>query len=323
MSDLAHPGLPPTERRNPDTRDLDRLSSLELLRTINREDQRVAPAVETALPALAPVVDEAARRLRGGGRVHYVGAGTSGRLAVLDAVELQPTYSLEPGRFVAHQAGGPAALTTAIEGAEDSLEAGVAAVADIGPHDVCIGLAASGATPFVHGALTAARDRGALTVLVSADPDAPIAPDVAVHVCVPTGPEVVAGSTRMKAGTAQKLVLNAFSTAVMVRLGKTYSNLMVDVAATNDKLRRRVVTILGEATGLPEDTCRAALTTAGGELKVALVMLLADVACDRATAALDAEGGVVRAALRRIDDRMTPPGRAPVGVPRADQEENR
>lgn len=323
MSHLRAPTEAPTEQRNPATHDLDRLSSLELLQVINAEDSTVAAAVAHALPALAAVVDEAARRLQRGGRVHYFGAGTSGRLAMLDAVELEPTYSLEPGRFVAHQAGGAPALTRAIEGAEDGRETGMAAAGGTGPDDVAVGLAASGATPFVHGALIEARRRGAYTALVSAHPSAPIAADVDVHVLAPTGPEVVAGSTRMKAGTAQKLVLNAFSTAVMVRLGKTYSNLMVDVAATNDKLRRRMITILMEATGQPADRCRAALTAAEGELKVALVMLLAEVDAGTAATALDAGGGVVRRALTEIDDRETPPGSVPRRTERVDQEENR
>lgn len=313
----------PTEQRNPASHDLDQLDSLALLRRINAEDRTVADAVATALPALAEVVDEAARRLRCGGRVQYFGAGTSGRLAVLDTVELAPTYSLEPGRFIAHQAGGNAALTTSIEGAEDRQEDGADAAAAVAAGDVCIGLAASGATPYVHGAMIAARRTGAYTALVSANPAAPIAVDVDVHVLVPTGPEVVAGSTRMKAGTAQKLVLNAFSTAVMVRLGKTYSNLMVDVAASNDKLRRRLLTILAEATGQPAAHCRAALAAADGDLKVALVMLLAGADAATASAALAADDGVVRAALTRIDDPKTPPGSVPDGPTQAAQEENR
>ncbi|MEV6105642.1 N-acetylmuramic acid 6-phosphate etherase [Streptomyces sp. NPDC051940] len=298
-----HPPLPvrvdvPTERRNPRTLDIDDLPTLEVLRLLNAEDRIPARAVAEVLPRLARVVDESARRLRAGGRVHYFGAGTSGRIAVMDAAELIPTFGLPPGVVVAHHAGGPGALIEPVEGVEDSAAAGAADAADVGGGDVAVGLAASGRTPYVAGALRAARSRGAFTALVSANPDAPLAGEVDVHLGLDTQPEAIAGSTRLKAATAQKLVLNSLSTAVMVALGRTYSNLMVDVTATNAKLRGRLLTILVEATGLDEGTCAAALAAADGELKPALVGLLADVTPEQARGALAANGGRVRAAVR-------------------------
>ncbi|MEQ4205301.1 N-acetylmuramic acid 6-phosphate etherase [Actinopolymorpha sp. B9G3] len=291
----------PTEARNPRTTDIDRVSTLDVLRLINDEDRQVAEAVRAALPQVASAVDLAVEALRRGRRVHYVGAGTSGRLGVLDAAELPPTFAVPPEWFVTHAAGGPAALLRAIEGAEDDEEAGHQEIADsVTAGDVVVGLAASGRTPYVAGALRSARERGAATVLVTANPDAPLSAEVDVFVAVDTGPEVVAGSTRMKAGTGQKLVLNAFSTAVMIRLGRTYSNLMVDLVATNAKLRGRMLDILGEATGLDEPTCAAALTEAGGELKTALVAVLGGVEPGRARAALADSGGHVHAALAQL-----------------------
>jgi N-acetylmuramic acid 6-phosphate etherase len=291
----------PTEQRNQATVDLDLMPTEALLRVINDEDQQVAPAVQRALPELARAVDLAADVLRGGGGVHYFGAGTSGRLATLDAAELAPTFNLEPGRVVAHHAGGSAALEAAVENVEDDVESGRAEAAALGAGDCAVGLTASGRTPFVAGALEKAREVGATTVLVSANPRAEIASLADVHVCVETGPEVLAGSTRMKAGTAQKMVLNAFSTALMVRLGRTYSNLMTNVVAKNAKLSGRMVTILAEATGRDVPTCSRVLAESGNSLQLALVVLLADAGRDRAEWALRESGGVVRAALRLLD----------------------
>ncbi|MFB7665255.1 N-acetylmuramic acid 6-phosphate etherase [Kitasatospora sp. NPDC056138] len=292
--------LPPTERRNPATTDIDLLPTLDLLRAVNAADAEVPAAVARALPVLAEAVDAAVAALRGGGRVHYVGAGSSGRYAVLDAAELAPTYGLEPGRITAHLAGGPSALAQAVEGAEDSEPDGRRAVAGLRPGDVVLGLAASGRTPYVAGALAAAREAGAKAVLVSCNPQAPLADLADLHVCTDTGPEVVTGSTRMKAGSAQKLVLHGFSTAVMVRLGRTWSNLMTEVAATNAKLVGRKLTILTQATGADPDTCRAALRSTEGELKPALVLLLTGATPAAARAALHSADGVVRAALERL-----------------------
>lgn len=288
----------PTEQRNSRTLDIDRLPTIDVLRLINAEDAQVAPAVGEVLPALAQAVDMAVASLIAGHRVHYFGAGTSGRMAVLDAAELGPTYALEPGRVVAHLAGGSGAVATAMEDVEDSAEEGAADAADVRPGDVVVGLTASGRTPYVAGALQTARAAGAYTVLVSADPEAPLADQAALHIGIRTGPEVIAGSTRMKAGTAQKLVLNAFSTAVMVQLGRTYSNLMLQVVATNEKLRGRLAGMLVQATGLPEATCAAALIEAEGDAKVALVALLAPASAAEARQALEAANGVVRDALQ-------------------------
>lgn len=287
----------PTEERNPATSDIDAVPTVEVLRRLNAEDARVPAAVAAVLPALAEVVDETVRRLRAGGRVHYFGAGTSGRVAVMDAAELIPTFGLPPGVVVAHIAGGIKALTIPVEGAEDSAEGGAADAAEVAAGDVVVGLTASGRAPYVAGALRAARAVGAYTALVSANPDAALAAEADVHLGADTGPEAIAGSTRLKAATAQKLILNGLSTAAMIALGHTYSNLMVDLAPTNTKLRGRVLTILTEATGLPEDTCAAALAEADGELKTALVCLLGAVAPEAARRALAASSGQVRAAL--------------------------
>jgi N-acetylmuramic acid 6-phosphate etherase len=232
------------------------MATLDLLRLINAEDRAVPLAVAGVLPDLARTVDLAVAALSGGHRIHYVGAGTSGRIAVLDAAELIPTFGLEPGQVTAHIAGGTHALTNPSEAAEDDEDPGVTVAAAFAAGDLVVGVTASGRTPYVRAALTKARAKGARTVLVSANPLSPIGSAVDVHVAPDTGPEVLTGSTRMKAGTAQKLVLNAFSTATMVRLGRTYSNLMTDMLASNDKLRDRQLRILAEATGAGIDQCR-------------------------------------------------------------------
>lgn len=289
--------LPPTERRNPRSAALDELDTLGVLQLLNAEDRVAVDAAAAVLPQLAPVVEQAAERLRRGGTVHYFGAGTSGRLGVLDASELMPTFNLEPGRVVGHIAGGSAALVDAVENAEDSEEAGRRDAARLGADDVAIGLAASGSTPYVGGALSAAAEAGAETVLISNNPRAPLADRAGTVLTLDTGAEVVTGSTRLKAGTAQKLVLNGFSTALMIAIGRTWQNLMVSVVATNVKLRDRTVRILQEATGLQEEPARELLERADGELKVALVATLADVAVETARSLLGRHDGSVREAL--------------------------
>ncbi len=290
----------PTEQRHPGTRSIDTQSALEVLRTLNAEDATVAGAVAEVLPELALLVDRAVAALRAGGSVHYFGAGTSGRLAVQDAAELVPTFNLPPGLFVAHHAGGPDAFVSALENVEDDAEQGRLEADGLGPHDVAIGLAASGRTPFVGGALERAREHGAVTALVTANPAAALA-GLADHLIAPrTGAEALTGSTRLKAGTAQKLVLNSFSTAVMVRLGHTWSNLMIDLVATNAKLRGRVVRILREATGIGDEEAHRVLEAAGGELKPALLSVLAQVDAHVARSALEAHGGSVAAALASL-----------------------
>lgn len=289
--------LPPTEGRNPRSTGLDELDTLEVLRLLNSEDHQAVDAVQQVLPDLAHVVEVAAERFGRGGTVHYFGAGTSGRLGVLDASELLPTFNLEPGRIVGHIAGGPQALVDAVENAEDSEEAGRSEAAGVDERDVVIGLAASGSTPYVGGALAAARDAGAYTVLVSSNPAAPLARWARTNILLRTGPEVVTGSTRLKAGTAQKLVLNGFSTALMIAVGRTWENLMVSLVATNAKLRERTVRILCEATGLTDPQGRELLDRADGELKTAIVSALGGVDVRRARELLVSSSDSVRDAL--------------------------
>lgn len=307
----------PTEERHPGTTSIDTGSSLEILRALNAEDAKVAPAVAAVLPELARLVDRTVEAIRTGGAVHYFGAGTSGRLAVLDAAELLPTFNAPPGLFVAHHAGGPAALLQAVENVEDDVEAGRREADALRPGDVAIGLTASGRTPFVGGALARARERGATTALVTANPRAELTAYADHLLAVDTGPEVLTGSTRLKAGTAQKLVLNSFSTAVMIRLGHTWSNLMVDVVATNAKLRGRVVRILQEASSASAAEARAALDRADGELKPALLGMLAGVDAAAARRAIDEhDGSVARALASLIGPSSTPSGPStPTTVP--------
>lgn len=286
-----------TEERNLRTVDIDLVPTEQVLSLLNAEDAMVAGAVAAVLPALATVVEAVADYLRRGGHVHYFGAGTSGRIAVLDAVEVVPTFGLEPDVFVAHLAGGDSALRTAIEGAEDDEELGAVDAQAVSAADVAVGLTASGSAPYVAGALRAARAAGALTVLVSSNPAAPLAGAADHPVLIDTGPEAIAGSTRLKAATAQKLVLNALSTAAMVRLGHTYSNLMVAMSGSNAKLRRRQLVILQEATGAAESECRAELARCGGDLRLATLCLLSGLDPAAAAAALSAAGGSVRLAL--------------------------
>jgi N-acetylmuramic acid 6-phosphate etherase len=289
----------PTEEVNPRTANIDRVPTAELVRLINEEDGLVADAVARALPDLARLVDEAVRRVEAGGRVHYFGAGTSGRLAVVDAAELPPTFGVGFGEIVvAHQAGGPGALHEAVEDAEDDDRgtdtAGLAAA------DVVVGVAASGRTPYVGAALTAGRAVGAATALVTSNPRSPLAGVADVVVVADTGPEAITGSTRLKAGTAAKLVLHTFSTALMVRLGHTYGNLMIDMQETNAKLRGRSIGMLVQATGETEQHCAEALDRCG-DRKTALVHLLSGgVSPERCRAALTETGGRVREALAHL-----------------------
>lgn len=275
-----------TEQRNPRTLEIDTLDASGRVDLILAEDALVVPAVQRVAGAIAQAVDLAVATLAAGGRVHYVGAGTSGRLAVLDAVELFPTYGVGDDMVIAHLAGGLDAMLHAVEGAEDDAEEGARIVADAGSHDLVVGIAASGRTPYVRGALEAARARGLRRVLISSNTAAPLADLADVAILPDTGPEAITGSTRMKAATAQKIILNTLSTATMVGLGKTYSNLMVDVVATNEKLRHRMVHIVAEATGADIATCQAALASSEGNVAVACVMLLAGVDAAAASAAL-------------------------------------
>ena len=281
-------------------------STLDILRLLNDDDAKVAPAVAGVLPELAVLVDRAVASIRAGGTVHYFGAGTSGRLAVLDAAELLPTFNAPEGLFVAHHAGGLGALLRAVENVEDDVEAGRREAESLRAGDLAIGLTASGRTPYVGGALARARELGAVTALVTSNPEASLARHVDHILAAETGPEVLTGSTRLKAGTAQKLILNSFSTAVMIRLGRTWSNLMVDVVATNAKLRGRVLRILQEASGASEDDARLALEQADGELKPALLSLLAGTDAATARAAIVQHDGSVAQALAALAPTTTP-----------------
>jgi N-acetylmuramic acid 6-phosphate etherase len=288
-----------TERRNPRTRGLDLLSSLGVVRAMNREDARVAPAVRRALPAIALAVDAIVKALRGGGRLLYVGAGTSGRLAALDAAECPPTFGTPRGMVQAILAGGRRALTEASEGAEDSATQGARDLErrKVSARDVVVGIAASGTTPYVLGALELAKRRGAQTIGISCNRGTPVVQVAQIPIVVETGPEAVAGSTRLKAGTAQKMVLNLLSTAAMVKLGRVYDNWMVGVALTNEKLRRRGLRILEEATGASAAEAARAMRQSGHDLRVAIIMLKAGVGADEARQRLDAASGNVRLAL--------------------------
>lgn len=289
-----------TERRNPRSRNLDLKSTREVLRVINREDARVAAAVRREIPTIARAVDEIAARLRKGGRLFYVGAGTSGRLGVLDASEVPPTFGVSRTLVRGIIAGGNRALTTSVEGAEDHPASGARDLRAYGLRagDAVIGLAASGSTPYVLGALKFARRVGAYTVALTTNQMTLVSRLAHLTIAPLTGREVVAGSTRMKSGTAQKMVLNMISTAVMTRLGCVYDNWMIGMAKTNKKLCQRAVRNLVEATGADAQTADRTLAQASGDLRVALVMLKSGLDLGAARRALDAHRGDVREALR-------------------------
>jgi N-acetylmuramic acid 6-phosphate etherase len=286
-----------TEQPNPRTTDIDRLDTLGVLRRLNDEDQLVAPAVRAALPRVARGVDLALERWQRGGRVVLFGAGTSGRLAMLDAAELGPTFGVAPERYLARLAGGPGAFLHAVEGAEDDREAGAHAAGDLLPDDLAFGVAASGRTPWVLAALEHARWRGAATIGLACVREPAFADLVDVCIAVDTGPEAISGSTRLKAGTAQKLVLNVFSSTLMIRLGKVYGNLMVDVQATNAKLRRRAVRLVQAAARVDAATAERALAEAHDQVKVAIAALRLAVPVDEAARRLGAVDGRLRPAL--------------------------
>ena len=288
-----------TEHRNPDSQNLDLLSTMEILRVIQREDEKVALAVRPALPDIAQAVDWIAETLRKGGRLFYIGAGTSGRLGVLDAAECPPTFNTPPEMIQAILAGGADAMFAAVEGAEDDLSLAENDLRQrrLSCDDIVVGLSASGRTPYVWGALNFSRSVGAKTVAVVCVPEAELKPVADITVSVLVGPEVIAGSTRLKAGTAQKMVLNMLSTAAMVKLGKTYGNLMIDVRATNAKLTARILRMVRDTTGASANEASDALTKAGGSAKVAIVMLLAGLSANNAYACIEQAHGSVRQAL--------------------------
>ncbi|MGX1959318.1 N-acetylmuramic acid 6-phosphate etherase [Serratia proteamaculans] len=290
-----------SETRNPATMGLDEMSTLEMVSCFNQEDRKVPEAIEKVLPAIAQAVDLAAAALKAGGRLIYLGAGTSGRLGVLDASECPPTFGVPHGMVIGLIAGGPGALLKAVEGAEDDAALGEADLValDLTATDMVVGLAASGRTPYVIGALRYARQLGCATAAISCNPDSPIAHEAQVAISPVVGPEALTGSTRLKSGTAQKLVLNMLSTGAMVKLGKVYENLMVDVKATNVKLVDRACRIVVEATGAERSQAEAALTQTGFEVKPAILMILAGIDAQEAQQRLQQHDGYLRAALTR------------------------
>jgi N-acetylmuramic acid 6-phosphate etherase len=289
-----------TEQPHPDHPALDRYDTARLVDALAADQALAAEAVRAAGPALARAVDLAVPRLQAGGRIVYVGAGTSGRLGLLDSVELNPTFSWPAERSPALLAGGARALYKAVEGAEDNRAQGAADLLALQPtaNDVVLLMAASGTTPYALGAAGAARAAGALTVGIANNPGTPLPAACEVGVVLDTGPEVISGSTRLKAGTAQKIALNTFSSAVMVRLHKVYGNLMVDLRATNAKLVHRALRLTVRATGAAEGDARVALDACGNRVKVAIVMLKADVDVATAEQRLDAAQGSVQGALQ-------------------------
>lgn len=286
-----------TEQRNPNTMNIDTLSTLDMVKLINREDHRVADAVGEVTDKIAQAVDVIAEKLAAGGRLIYCGAGTSGRLGILDAVECPPTYSTDPETVQALMAGGYGAIFKAVEGAEDSKELGVRDMQNIhfSQKDVLVGIAASGRTPYVRGCMEYAKQLGAPTIAVTCCPGSELDQFADIGIAPAPGPEVVTGSTRMKSGTAQKMVLNMLSTGAMIKLGKVYGNLMVDVKPSNEKLIRRCVTIVCSAAECTEAEATKALEACDYRPKVAIVMVLRGVNADTACAMLQkAEGRIAK-----------------------------
>jgi N-acetylmuramic acid 6-phosphate etherase len=288
-----------TEERNAASKDLDRMTSLEIIRLMNSEDRKVAPAIGRVVPAIARAVDEIVARMTVGGRLIYVGAGSSGRIGVLDASECPPTFGVSPGLVRAVIAGGKRAVTQSVEGAEDRPGDGARDLRKIrlSKLDSVVGIAASGTTPYVLGAIAYARERGALTVGVAANRRSPLATSAKIAITPDVGPEILAGSTRLKAGTSQKMALNMLSTAVMVRLGHAYDNLMIDVGEANEKLRERAKWILKEASARDVSTVTQALRQSGHELRLALIMLKRGVSAKQARKVLQESRGNLRRAL--------------------------
>lgn len=288
-----------SETRNVDTLDLDNLSTLAMVTKFNQQDATVAAAVALTLPQVAQAVDAAAAALTAGGRLIYMGAGTSGRLGVLDASECPPTFGVAHGVIVGLIAGGPGALLKAVEGAEDNEQLGVSDLQalDLTADDMVVGIAASGRTPYVIGALRYAHQLGCRTAAISCNPDSPIAREAEIAISPVVGPEALTGSTRLKSGTAQKLVLNMLSTGAMVKTGKVYQNLMVDMQATNIKLVDRACRMVCEATGCDAHQAETALKQVEYKVKTAILMIVADLPAEQAKQRLEAHNGFLRAAL--------------------------
>ena len=289
-----------TEKRNDKTMHIDTLSTLDMVTVINEEDHRCAEAVKAVLPEVAQAIDVIYAQLRKGGRLFYCGAGTSGRLGVLDAAECPPTYGVDPGLVVALIAGGDSAFLRAIEGAEDSRELGAEDLRqrNFSANDALVGIAASGRTPYVIGAMDYARSVGAPVMALTCCTNSEISKHADITMAPIPGPEVVTGSSRMKSGTCQKLILNLLSTCVMIKMGKVYGNLMVDMKATNEKLIHRAISIVRSSTGVSEEEARQALDQCGWSSKTAIVMILLHVSADEAVAALEKADGRIAAAIK-------------------------
>ena len=298
MTDLT------TEQANPESAMIDQMATFEVVNLINREDAKVSAAVRIALPQIAEAVDVIAEAIAGGGRLFYVGAGTSGRLGILDAVECVPTFSVPPDLVQGLIAGGEPAVTRSIEGAEDRPELARQNLEERGltAADVVCGIAASGRTPYVIGGLEYAKALGAKTIAIACNMDSPIGALADISIGVDVGPEVIAGSTRMKAGTAQKMILNMLSSGAMIRLGKVYGNLMVDVKVSNQKLYARACQLVMRLTGADAERARELLAGANNEVKAAAVMARLSVEYDEASQLLEGAGGKLRAVIGDVAD---------------------
>lgn len=288
-----------TESRNPRSAEIDRLSTVEVLSVINQEDQTVAEVVATQIPMIAQAVDQIVAAFRQGGRLLYLGAGTSGRLGILDASECPPTYGTDPQQVVGLIAGGQRAVFSAVENAEDNRAAAIEDLQyiQLNSHDVLVGIAASGRTPYVLSGIEYAARLGCTTVGIACNPDSPLLQQAQIPICLAVGAEVVTGSSRMKAGTAQKLVLNMLTTASMIRSGKVYGNLMVDVQASNEKLVERQKNIVMQATDCQREQAEQALAECGNHCKTAILMILADLPSIEAKQLLQRHNGFIREAL--------------------------
>lgn len=294
-----------TEKNNPNTVNIDQKSTLEMLEMINREDITVPQAVKQTIPDIAKAVDGIVYRMQQGGRLIYIGAGTSGRLGILDASECPPTYGTPPGLVVGVIAGGPSAILQSMEGIEDRVELGIIDITtlQVRPVDTVVGIAASGRTPYVLAALREAKKHGAFTVGICNSEQSELEVVCDVTIAVVVGPEVIMGSTRMKAGTAQKLVLNMISTSTMVKLGKVYKNFMVDLNAQNDKLYYRSVRMIQLLTGVEPQVAEEVLDKVDGKVKTAILMIKGGLDDEQAKQILQENGGVLRAAIETLEQR--------------------
>lgn len=294
-----------TEKNNPASAAIDEMTTVEMMALMNQEDQKVPLSIAPIIPQIAAAVDLIADRLRRNGRLIYCGAGTSGRLGVLDAAECPPTFGTDPGQVMGLIAGGREAMFRAQEGAEDDEAAAVGDLTtiELTAADVVVGLSASGRTPYAVSALRYARRKGAATIAVASSPASPLAKEADIALTALPGPEVIAGSTRLKAGTVQKLILNMLSTGTMIRLGKVYGNRMVDVQATNEKLARRALRIVQEVTGDEEAACQENLNKANGNAKLAILLALSGLSPEEGKRCLEKSAGRLKAALKSLSHR--------------------